>query len=85
MNNQVAQTKETTASAQHLGDLFKEARTFGRATIFSHEDDTYHAKITFQTVAGTELRAESSYREPTPEAAVTAAITKAKIIAAQFK
>ena len=85
MNDQLVPTKKTAASAQHLGDLFKEARAFGRIRLSTLRDGTYYAAIEFETLAGTELKAQSTFDEPTPEAAVKAAIAKAKIIAAQFK
>jgi len=61
-----------------LGELFKEARRFGKIYIHSHDDGTYSCNITANTSKGTSLEFKSGFKNATPEEAVQNAILAAK-------
>lgn len=68
-----------------LGALWREARGFGRPSILTSSlSGKVWAKIDFDTLPGTELRAESE-RHTEPEDALAEAIERARQIRAAFK
>jgi hypothetical protein len=46
-----------------LDDLMAEAESMGRPSMMKHDDGSWSARITFNTVAGTSVEAKSNYTE----------------------
>ena len=71
-----------------LEELFLEAERFGRVGVFSSSGkrphECYQVNIKFRTQTGTTLEASSEF-DMTLRAALTQAIQRASLIAAQFK
>lgn len=63
-----------------MSELWEAARQYGRVTLFTNDDGTYHAIIKFNTIAHTQLEAKSDYKRPTPESALQMAIESAQAI-----
>lgn len=63
-----------------LGKLWRRARTFGKVKLYTFDDGRYWCTITFNTIAGVLLEAESGNTLEDPESAVAAAISKAEEI-----
>jgi len=63
-----------------LGTLFRTAREYGRVSIYTQSDGTYHCCIEFASIAHTKLEARSDFKQPSPEAAVQMAIDSAEAI-----
>ena len=69
----------------NLGQLWTMARQYGKVTLFTNDDGTYHARIAFLTLEHTSLEAKSDFKRPTPEAALEMAIYSAEKIVAGIK
>jgi len=63
-----------------LGQLFREARLYGRVRIFTLDSGCYNCSIEFNTISHVKLEACSGYNHLEPEPAVLSAINKAKEI-----
>jgi hypothetical protein len=63
---------------EQLGTLFREARTMGKVYIHTHDDGSYHCKISAATMRGVSLEFLSDHKHKSVEAAVQEAISKAK-------
>lgn len=66
--------------SDNLGELFREARQYGRVRLSTQETGCYYACIEFDTIKHTTLEAKSSFKEKTPDAALKAAIKAAQTI-----
>ena len=67
-----------------LDELWAEAEQYGRVTVNTYKKGEYWAKITFYTIANTELKADSNFVS-TPHEALQLAIEAAKKIREAFK
>lgn len=70
---------------KNMKDLWELARQYGLVTLYSQDDGTYHCVITFHTIKHVELKARSTFKEPTVEDAIKAAISKAEEIMASMQ
>jgi len=68
-----------------LGDLWEEARDYGRVSMFTFDDGGYHASIKFHSIQHTELKAESGNGHETPHEALAKAIGVAKEIVGEME
>lgn len=68
----------------NMKQLWDEASLYGRVSLSTMNDGKLYCKIEFNTIKHIELKATSGFDEPTPEAAIAAAIQQAKVIVASL-
>lgn len=59
-----------------MGTLWRKAREFGKVSLFTFDDGTYHCTVIFSTIAGVVLEAKSGTGNKEPEDALKKAIAK---------
>jgi uncharacterized protein YqfB (UPF0267 family) len=65
---------------KNLGELFRDARQYGRVRVSTMNDGDYYCSIEFNTIDHVQLEAKSSFDNKTPEDAVIGAIESAEKI-----
>lgn len=61
-----------------MRELWNIARQYGTVRLSTSDDGTYYCAITFQTIEGVNLEANSGFRNNDPEEAIKKAIKKAE-------